>query len=195
MCGRFEVNSNIVDLGVFQTQKIRFHSINNHDQRPTQNVVCLHHHHGKIEQTSASWGIKPEWADRSIINAQSETAASKKTFSSAYALHRCVIPCSAWFEWTGKEAHKTKHRFSHLSDDVLFMAGILFPQNKNEFKLVTLTCKADSNCNIYHHRMPFIIESNKVEDWLALPHLEHELNAFNDSHPIKVIPPLLTHKY
>jgi putative SOS response-associated peptidase YedK len=190
MCGRFEVDNNIVDIGVLQTQKIWFHSINNHDQRPTQNVACLHHHHGEIIQTSASWGIKPKWAHHPIINAQSETVASKKTFSSAYALHRCVVPCSAWFEWTGEPGHKARHRFSHLSDDVIYMAGILFPNSEEGLQLVTLTCKADLNCSTYHHRMPFIIESNKVVDWLALPHLEHELNAFNDTHSIKVDPTL-----
>jgi putative SOS response-associated peptidase YedK len=70
------------------------------------------------------------------------------------------------------------------------MAGILFPHREEGHQLVTLTCEADSNCGIYHHRMPFIIESNKVVKWLALPHLEHELNAFNDSHAIKIDPPL-----
>lgn len=205
MCGRIEINKNIVDKGVYATQNVRFDAVNNLDQRPSQLVSCLHHHHGKVEQVNSHWGIKPGWAKHAIINAQSETVAVKKTFSSAYALHRCVVPCSAWFEWTGERGHRTKHRFfpylepimntaqrteaSSVGSDVLFMAGILLPDKQRNYELVTLTTGADSVCSAYHHRMPLLIDAAKVNDWLALPQAAHELKSFHDHHSIGVAPP------
>ncbi|MFT6030024.1 MAG: putative SOS response-associated peptidase YedK [Oleiphilaceae bacterium] len=200
MCGRFEVNKKLVDKGVYRSLKIDFESINNLDQRPTQTVECLHHHQGNIAQTSSHWGIKPEWAHYPIINAQMETVATKKTFSSAYALHRCVVPCSGWFEWTGEAGHKKKHRFASVEENVLYMAGILFPYKQfpnkqqshqvNLFQLVTITCEADAHCGIYHHRMPLLIDESKVSDWLSLPQSLQELSHFHDHHAIKIDPPI-----
>lgn len=189
MCGRLEVNKNIVDKGVFSIQGVRFDALNNFDQRPTQQVACLHHHHGKVEQVNSHWGIKPGWAKHAIINAQSETVSAKKTFSAAYALHRCVVPCSAWFEWTGERGSKRKHRFFPEGEGVLFMAGILFPDQQRNYELVTLTCAADAFCSTYHHRMPLLIDAPKVRDWLALPQPTHELMNFHDHHAICVSPP------
>lgn len=190
MCGRFEINKALVDKGVYQSLKVNFDAINNLDQRPTQSVECLHQHNGKIKQVSSHWGIKPEWAHYPIINAQIETIASKKTFSSAYALHRCVVPCSGWFEWTGESGHKKKHRFSSSEDGVLFMAGILFPYQHGVFQLVTITREADAHCGIYHHRMPLLINETKVADWLSLPQSLKELGHFHDHHAIKINPPI-----
>jgi putative SOS response-associated peptidase YedK len=190
MCGRFEVNKKVVDKGVYERLKVHFSATNNLDQRPTQTVECLHHHHGKIVQASSYWGIKPEWAHYPIINAQMETVATKKTFSSAYALHRCVVPCSGWHEWTGESGHKKKHRFSPVEEGVLFMAGILFPYQPGLFQLVTITCEADAHCGIYHHRMPLLIDETKVADWLSLPQSLTELNHFHDHHAIKINPPI-----
>lgn len=190
MCGRFEVDKTMVDKTVYQALHIRFDAINNHDQRPSQEVACLHHHQGKTMQVNSRWGIKPDWAHYPIINAQSETVAVKKTFSAAYALNRCVVPCSAWFEWTGETGHKKKHRFSPAGDGIFFMAGILFPDKQRNYELVTLTCEADVNCGIYHHRMPLLIDASKVFDWLALPQGIHQLNNFHDHHAITVMPPI-----
>jgi len=190
MCGRFEVDKRIVDTGVFDALHILFNGIGNHDLCPSHTLECLHHQHGSITQASCHWGIQPAWAHHVIFNAQAETVASKRTFSAAYALHRCVIPCSAWFEWTGEAGHKKKHRFSPQEEDVLFMAGILYPHPQDGFRLVTLTCEADTHCGIYHHRMPLLIEAGKVQDWLALPQSAHELDNFHDQHAIKIVPPI-----
>lgn len=190
MCGRFEVNKDIVEKGVYNSLKIHFNSTQNLDLRPTQSVDCLHYHHGQLSQVASHWGIKPEWAHYPIINAQMETVAVKKTFSSAYVLHRCVVPCSAWFEWTGETGHKRKHRFSPPNSDVLFMAGILFPYQPNLYHLVTLTSPADTHCGIYHHRMPLLIDTPKVMDWLSLPPSPESLDHFLDHHEISIYPPI-----
>ena len=86
--------------------------------------------------------------------------------------------------------HKVKHRFYPEGEGVFFMAGILYPDRADGFHLVTLTCEADPNCGIYHHRMPLLIEENKVNDWLALPQTNSELSKFHDNHAIQIEPPI-----
>ncbi len=169
MCGRIEVNKPKIDSVVYKALKIRFEALHNPDLRPSQQVACLGLEHAQVNQINAHWGIKPEWATHPIINAQAETVAVKKTFSAAYALHRCVVPCTGWFEWTGERGQKTKYRFTDGHGEVLFMAGILFPDAHRAYSLVTLTKPADTQCMAYHHRMPLFIALPDLTAWLSLP--------------------------
>src|ERR1041385_4258490 len=50
------------------------------------------------------WGLIPSWArDSSVgagmINARSETAATKPVFREALAFRRCLIPADGFYEW------------------------------------------------------------------------------------------------
>lgn len=171
MCGRIEVkDKQAIDLAVYRSHKVVFDSTQNPDLRPTQEVACLRFDHGQLGQVNVHWGIRPNWAKKLLINAQSETVASKKTFSMPWACHRCVVPCSGWYEWSGERGQRTKYRFSHAADDVLYMGAILVPNEHRHFSLVTLTMKADVQCSVYHHRMPLFVCEDHVSDWLALPH-------------------------
>lgn len=170
MCGRIEVkDKQAVDKAVYREHKLRFDALANADLRPTQEVACIHYLHSELAQVNAHWGIKPGWSKHLIFNAQEETVAQKKTFASAWALHRCVVPCTGWFEWMGERGHKTKFRFANIENRVLYMGGILIPDAQRQFSLVTLTMPADEQSARYHHRMPLFVENDKLDQWLALP--------------------------
>lgn len=190
MTGRFEIDKPKVELEVYKLFKFRFSALDNKDAQPGDELSCLRRHHGEFVSQTCAWGIHPVWAHHMIFNAHAETITQKKTFSSAYTLNRCILPCTGWFEWSGEPGHKIKHKFSHKDDSILFIAGILFPDHHSSYQLVTLTCEADINCGIYHHRMPLIIKPEKVHDWLELPHTEAELLKFHDLHPISIEPPI-----
>ena len=64
------------------------------------------------------WGLIPPWAkDKSIgnrlINARSETAATKPSYRDAYANRRCLVPASGFYEWSKPDdgAAKVPHLF------------------------------------------------------------------------------------
>ena len=87
MCRRIEIaKKNQIDYLVYQDHKVTFNAIENKELRPTQELACLHYFRGQLSQLNAHWGIQPDWAEHKIINANQETVATKKTFSSAWAL-------------------------------------------------------------------------------------------------------------
>ncbi len=164
MCGRLEVlldgMKGLLDPLFDQPLSIQ----TNLDLRPTDPVTVLSSTNGKLIATQQSWGIQPEWSKKLIINAQAETVADKPTFAESFNQHRCLIPCSGWFEWRDEgQAKKQKYRFSHAANKPLFMAGVIYPDLQ---QLVTLTIKPNDKCAQYHHRMPLFIPSTAISSWL-----------------------------
>jgi len=183
MCGRFSVIEKPICAFVNDEFGIEFQTKDNLDVRPTQNIATIMNDSGKYSQQDASWGIKPAWSKRILINAQAETAAVKKTFSKAMKFSRCLVPCSGWFEWSSIEGKKQKYLFEK-KQQTLLMTGILF-ENKsdNSTQLVTLTNAPNHQCRPYHGRMPLFIEKDEIDFWFnskaeelfpLLQHMESE---------------------
>ncbi|GAL29892.1 hypothetical protein JCM19239_5706 [Vibrio variabilis] len=119
----------------------------------------------KLFTLPLSWGIKPSWSKRLIINAQAESVVTKPTFSDAYAYHRVIVPCSGWYEWKQNElSEKTKYLFSTESHRPLYMAAVGYPQTQ---QVVTLTTKPTKHYSRYHHRMPLILTPQAAMQWLV----------------------------
>jgi len=169
MCGRIDVDAEIVKAAVHGHCQIEFDVLSNHDLRPTQPVDVLVALNNSLKQQRLTWGIQPEWAKRILINAQAETVATKRTFKNAFRQHRCIVPCSGWYEWRQEEgkSKKTKYRFFHEGGDGLFMAGIYYPSTDNESRLVTLTTSPTEQCRPYHDRMPLLLKPEEIHSWLA----------------------------
>lgn len=173
MCGRFDIIEKPVKAFMDANFHLNFEVQTNHDVRPTQSVATLCQSNHQYQQLNAAWGIKPNWARKLLINAQSETVATKKTFARSFAQSRCLVPCTGWYEWCSnpavKESHSTKTRYYfHKADDSpLLMAGILFQDVKEseQWQLVTLTTKPIEIASPYHHRMPLLVNEMEVDYW------------------------------
>lgn len=124
-----------------------------------------------FQQLDTTWGIQPSWSKRLLINAQSETVLSKATFKEAIKTHRCLIPCSGWYEWRTEQGKKQKYLFSHVNDEPMLMAGIwYFNDSENQSRqLVTLTTTPNSKCAEYHQRMPVIVLPQYRDFWFNSP--------------------------
>jgi putative SOS response-associated peptidase YedK len=152
MCGRINVYGEPLSNAVSSALNIDFNAPTNHDLYPTQTVSTVAFKNG-MHQLDTTWGIKPQWSKKLLINAQSETAAVKQTFKRAFAENRCVVPCSGWYEWsTAAGEGKQKYLFDNLEGSPLYMAGIYYPQAEASPELVTLTTKPTELCAKYHHR-------------------------------------------
>src|SRR6202049_4884543 len=78
---------------------------------PTQPVPIIRQHpkEPRRELSLVRWGLIPSWAkgasgSAQMINARSETAATKPAFREALAGRRCLVPADGFYEWarTGK---------------------------------------------------------------------------------------------
>ena len=200
MCGRINIQSRPIRAWVLANLGIDLPIDDNDDLRPTQSIGVIHSSSAEpLVGHMGRWGIQPSWAKRIIINAQAETVAEKKTFKTAIRRHRCIVPCTGWYEWRDEGGpRKQKYHFGHTSDSPLFMAGIYFsadvPEgqqspapinpttiNPTPINIVTLTTKAQGVAADIHHRMPVFISpdylnawltSDKENEWLAMMHTD-----------------------
>lgn len=167
MCGRLNVISDPLCQHVNQYLGMSFSTGSNNDLCPSQRIAAIIPDQAGYRQLDSSWGVVPTWSKKLIINAQCETAAQKKTFQQAFTHHRCLVPCSAWYEWRTENGKKQKYSFSHVDNAPLYMAAIYYPEN--DAKLVTLTTSPNQKCLAYHSRMPMFILPENISYWFNSP--------------------------
>src|SRR5271156_528474 len=73
---------------------------------PTQPVPVIRQHpkEPRRDLSLMRWGLIPSWAHdpsaaAKMINARSETAATKPAFRDSLKFRRCLIPADAFYEW------------------------------------------------------------------------------------------------
>jgi putative SOS response-associated peptidase YedK len=169
MCGRLNVVDDPLVHWICEVLGVEFTTQTNRDLRPTQTLDTIAATDSGARQLAATWGIKPPWAKKLIINAQAETVAEKPTFKKAFSSQRCIVPCTGWYEWRDEGGpRKQQYAFSHVDGIPLLMAGIWFDQ-PDRTDLVTLTTQPLERCAAIHHRMPLLIDPEQVGLWLSGP--------------------------
>jgi putative SOS response-associated peptidase YedK len=125
------------------------------------------------------WGLVPHWAKTKgigskMINARSDTAATKPAFRTSLAKRRCLIPADGWFEWRRDPSGKQPF-FMHRSDGhSLAMAGLWSTwhdpaADKDAPPLITcavLTTDAIGQLTGIHDRMPLLLSPDDWANWL-----------------------------
>ena len=122
------------------------------------------------------WGLVPGWAEDPkigyrMINARSETAATKPGFRGAMKYRRCIIPVSGFYEWKKLDS-KTKqpHHITLEGVDAFGLAGLWEMWQDpagNELETCTiLTCAPNEMMADLHDRMPVILAPDDYDAWL-----------------------------
>ncbi len=143
---------------------------------PTQKVAAVRVDPQKMrrEMPLLKWGLIPFWADDPaigdrLINARSETAASKPSFRAAFRYRRCLIPVDGFFEWQKAGKHKQPYLIG-LGRGVLFaFAGLWEDWERNGEVIQSctiLTTEANNLMRPIHERMPVILHPKDYELWL-----------------------------
>lgn len=130
--------------------------------RPTDTAPILVSEKGTVLPKLVSWGFPGFHGSEVIFNARSETAQEKPMFRTALASGRCVIPSVGFYEW---DKEKRKHLLRLPDSTFLFMAG-LFRFFKGVPKFVILTTAANETMSHIHDRMPLVLPSRQLNDWL-----------------------------
>ncbi|MEL7059340.1 MAG: SOS response-associated peptidase [Acidobacteriota bacterium] len=144
---------------------------------PTQSVPAVRADgDGARRLVALRWGLVPFWADdlaigNRMINARSETAASKPAFRAAFARRRCLLLADGFFEWVARERGPKQPFHIHRPDRTPFaFAGLWERWDKGEAAVESctiLTTAASEAMTPYHHRMPVVLEGAARDRWLS----------------------------
>jgi putative SOS response-associated peptidase YedK len=107
MCGRYTLQAPADELvEVFGVDELTFEDWQpRYNLAPTQDApVILRGRAGERRMGLMRWGLVPYWADdpgigNKLINARSETVATKPAFRDAFAARRCLVLADGFYEW------------------------------------------------------------------------------------------------
>ena len=106
-----------------------------------------------------------------LMNARSETAATKPMFRDAWASHRCIVPASYYFEWEhlvrndGKVTTGDKYMLQPKGSTITWLCGLYRIENGLPV-FVVLTREPSDNIRFIHNRMPLIMPDQLVNQWI-----------------------------
>lgn len=117
------------------------------------------------------WGYHAAGVERLIANARVETAAEKPLFREGWAMHRCVIPASWYYEWAriptanGKTKAGDKYAIMPSGGELTCLCG-LYRMEDGYPHFVVLTRAPGESVAAIHDRMPLILSEADAESWI-----------------------------
>jgi putative SOS response-associated peptidase YedK len=137
--------------------------------RPTLRAPVMVGDGGLLEM---GWGFRrqfrgakgqPVW--RTVVNAREDKLASPM-WADAFKKRRCVIPASAFYEWTeGPGGKALPLRFTAADDALLWIAGIWEETDAGRcFSM--LTTEPSAMIRPVHDRMPAVLSENRIAPFL-----------------------------
>ena len=179
MCGRFTLQTPATDLTAM-FDGLRFPSFEpRYNICPTQPAMCIRwDKHLTVEAIQLRWGLVPSWAKdlkvgARMINARSETVASKPSFRSAFKKRRCLVIADGFYEWMKIGRTKQPYYITLTDHSPFAMAGLWEtwndPHSEDSSPIETctiLTTEANEIMQPLHDRMPVILDSDQQKFWL-----------------------------
>jgi putative SOS response-associated peptidase YedK len=179
MCGRYDLSDNPAAIRAKFSVPAVPDFLVNPDLRPTDSAPIVRlSKAGERECVLARWGLVPFWAKElkfgnRCINARAETVATTPAFKAAYKARRCLVPASAFYEWTGEKGHKVKWRITVPDEPLFALAGLWEwwrdPAAKDQPGVETytiVTTAANAQLAPIHDRMPVIVPQARYAAWL-----------------------------
>lgn len=149
---------------------------------PTQQVLVVRRcDEGRRQAARCRWGLVPSWAkDPSggarMINARSETIASKPAFRSAVRRRRCLVAADGFYEWQAAAGRKQPYLIRFADRRPFAFAGLWErwrgPEAEPLDSCTIVTTEANPTVARVHHRMPVILSPEAYGEWLEPQVLE-----------------------
>jgi putative SOS response-associated peptidase YedK len=144
---------------------------------PTQPLPIIRQHpkEPRRELSLVRWGLIPSWAkDASgaagMINARSESAATKPAFRDALKLRRCLVPADGFYEWLRIGKTKQPYCFEVNEGELFAFAGLWErwkdPSGNWIKSCAILTTTPNAVAAQVHDRMPVILDPDNYDLWL-----------------------------
>ncbi|TVP45543.1 MAG: SOS response-associated peptidase [Gemmatimonadales bacterium] len=184
MCGRYTltVDQEALSAALGVEVLLSEHPSPRYNVAPTQEAPVLVGGPVGGEVRRLRWGLVPSWADEPskgarLINARSETVATKPSFREAFRSGRCLVPADGFYEWVtaqrdGPGAAGKIPWWIHAPDRrVLTLAGLharWAPAGGGPAleTFTILTCDAVGEIARLHDRMPVVVPSELRGVWM-----------------------------
>lgn len=115
---------------------------------------------------------------RLLINARSETAAASPLFAPRLQTSRCLVPASAFYEWSPE---KKPFLFGRVQGGLIHMAALYFTGDDVP-GFVIITRDAAGPPSAVHPRMPLIFGSPELQEaWLRQDSLAETMLRMDDA--------------
>jgi putative SOS response-associated peptidase YedK len=130
---------------------------------------------GARQLSFATWGLSRAASDTDssvpaglLINARSESAATKPTFREAFRSRRCLVPADGFYEWRRGGGRREAYHFRRRDAGLLAFAGLFEPAqgSAEAAACVILTTEANDVVRAVHDRMPAILRPEDYARWL-----------------------------
>ncbi|MBS1303866.1 SOS response-associated peptidase [Loktanella sp. SALINAS62] len=148
----------------------------NYNVCPTVQVHTVTSDDGLRRLRPMRWGFIPHWYDSPtdgplLINARSETIATKPAFRQAARTRRCLIVASGFYEWKRIAGEKPLPWYITRADAApMAFAGIWQDWDRDGSAMATcaiVTCAANAAMEPIHHRLPVILSPGDWGKWLG----------------------------
>lgn len=175
MCGRYTDTKRdkqfLVRMGIEQAE-IDF--VPRYNIAPTQEASIVAQGSDGLELRRARWGLIPFWANdekigNSLINARSETLASKPAFREAYKKRRCLVLADGFYEWQKVGGGKQPIYIRMHEGRQFAFGGLRERWNDGERRVdsfTIITVEPNELCARVHDRMPLILPEADFAAWL-----------------------------
>lgn len=121
--------------------------------------------HDRIRAVPAVFGFPGFQGNKLLLNARSETAADRPTFSDSLRARRIILPAVGFYEWS-HSGKKEKFFFQVDGQSVLYLCGV-YKIIDGECRFVILTRPANESMIETHDRMPVIVGEQDVRPYLT----------------------------
>jgi len=163
MCGKFEVKAAMEKVKKRFGLKLSPPPPHGMEMAPTDRVLTIDAQGGLRRGRLLGWGFKVDWDAKPLINARAETLSAKATFRPLLQ-RRCLVPATAYFEWSRASGGAKQKTRIHVEDAELFaMAGLIGADGDS---VTIVTCAPAPGIAMIHDRMPAILTPEDEAAWI-----------------------------
>lgn len=118
------------------------------------------------------WGLRPAWAregqfKRPLINARADSVWDKPSFREAIRRRRLLVPITGFYEWHREDGQRQPHYFHAAAQPALALAALWERDPEGQPGCALLTTEANATMAPVHDRMPVILPTEAMADWLS----------------------------
>lgn len=176
MCGRYTLSTPadlLTDLFELETA---VNVVPRFNIAPTQEAPVVRRGQDSARRLDLlKWGLVPFWAKEPsignrMINARAETVAEKPAYRVSFRQRRCLVVADGFYEWKATAGPKQPYFFHRADGHPFAMAGLWDRWDKGESpaleSFTILTTEANELVAPVHKRMPVMLESTALDQWL-----------------------------